>query len=353
MWATARHGRLVALVAVAALAFVACGDDDGDNGGAADNGGDDTEEELTIGYVVAGDRNDGGFYQGQVESVTETADAEGLDTIVVDQVNPGAAQEAFENLCRQDVDVIIGGGSELADGFIPVSQSPECEDITFVLVGGFPPTEDSFATVGANENEAHYMGGYAAGLLLEASGGNVACVVGGPDLPFVRNMEANMTAGLEAAAPDKEMVVTLTGDFEDAALATEALTALIDRGCTVFYPYLGGALPATVEAAAEAGISVVSTSVDLCGVEPFIQESILYNPALFLPTVIEAIRNGDVVEGEQFALYGVGDNQELGIDDPNDGVGAKLCEPTSEQQTQLDDVREGIISGEIETGQAA
>jgi hypothetical protein len=97
----------------------------------------------------------------------------------------------------------------------------------------------------------------------------------------------------------------------------------------------------------------VSTSVDLCGVEPFIQESILYNPALFLPTVIEAIRNGDVVEGEQFALYGVGDNQELGIDDPNDGVGAKLCEPTSEQQTQLDDVREGIISGEIETGQAA
>jgi len=350
MRARARHRHLVALVAIAALAFAAC-DGNGDNGDGAENG-DGTDQELTIGYVVAGDRNDGGFYEGQVNSVTETADAQDIETIVVDRVNPGAAQEAFENLCRQGPDVIIGGGSELADGFIPVSLSPECEDITFVLVAGFPPPEDSFATVGANENEAHYMGGYAAGLFLEQTDGDVACVVGGPDLPFVRSMEANMTAGLQAAAPDKEMLVTLTGDFEDAALATEALTALIDRGCSVFYPYLGGALPTAVETAAEAGISVMSTSVDLCGAEPFISESILYNPALYLPTVIEAIENDEIVEGEQFALYGVGDNEELGIDDPNDGVGAKLCDATPEQQEQLDQVREDIINGEIETGQA-
>jgi basic membrane lipoprotein Med (substrate-binding protein (PBP1-ABC) superfamily) len=308
----------------------------------------------TIGYVVAGDRNDGGFYQGQVESVTKTAKKLGYKVIVVDKVNPGAAQEAFANLCRQGPDLIIGGGSELTDGFIPVSESPECEKITFILVAGFPPPSDSLATVGANENEAHYMGGVAAGLLLNENGGDAACVVGGPDLPFVRSMEANMTAGLASVAPDKEMLVTLTGDFEDAALATEALTALIERGCTVFYPYLGGALPAANDLATQRGIGIISTSVNLCGVPADaiggwnIVESILYNPALFLPTMLKKYSQGKIKEGKQLALYGVGDSKKLGFKDANDGPGAVICEATPEQQTQLDDVRAGIVSGDIQ-----
>ena len=80
--------------------------------------------QLTIGYVVAGDRADGGFYQGQVESVEQIASERGYTTIVVDKVNPGAAREFFENLARQGVDLIIAGGSELRDGFIPVSEDP-------------------------------------------------------------------------------------------------------------------------------------------------------------------------------------------------------------------------------------
>ena len=341
---TRRHRRFVAVIVAVALAAIAV---PATTASAA-------KKKLTIGYVVAGDRNDNGFYEGQVKSVTKTAKKQKMKTIVVDKVNPGAAQEAFQNLCRQGVDVIIGGGSELTDGFVPVSQSPECESIRFVLVAGFPPTDKSYATVGANENQAHYMGGYAAGLYLNETGGDVACVVGGPDLPFVRAMEAQMKAGLEAAAPDKEMSVTLTGDFEDAALATEALNAQIQRGCDLFYPYLGGALPAAVEAAANANIGVVATSVDLCGVPDFeyVKESILYNPALYLPTVIKAIRKGKVKEGKQFALYGVGDNAKLGIDDPNDGVGAKLCDATDQQQQKLDQVRDDIASGKIDTGTA-
>jgi hypothetical protein len=79
---------------------------------------------------------------------------------------------------------------------------------------------------------------------------------------------------------------------------------------------------------------------------------ILYNPALFLPTVIEGFSNGDIVEGEQFALYGVGDAETLGLSDPNQGVGAVICDATPEEQQVLDDVRAKIASGEIEVGAA-
>lgn len=307
----------------------------------------------TIGYVVAGDRHDGGFYQGQVESVLITAKQLGYKVIVVDKVNPGAAQEAFQNLCRQSPKLIIGGGQELADGFVPVSQSPACSKIDWVLVAGFPPTAKSYATVGASENQAHYMGGVAAGLLLQQNGGSVACVVGGPDLPFVRSMEANMKAGLKSVAPDKDMIVTLTGDFEDAALATEALRAQIARGCKVFYPYLGGALPAANDLATRSGVGVVSTSVNLCGVPKEtiggwnVVESILYNPALYLPTVLKQYAADNIKKGKLFALYGVGDAKKLGLKTPNDGPGAVICNATPAQQHKLDQVRQDIISGKI------
>lgn len=341
--------RLLLPLVVVSLIAAACGDD-GENTDAspqkAENAsfpeGVDVNGDgmVTIGYVVAGDRNDGGFYQGQVEAVEEISDAEGYETIIVDKVNPGAAKEAFENLARQGPDLIIGGGSELTDGFAPVSESPEFSDINFLLIAGVPPSSDSFATAAANENEAHFMGGVAAALLLERAGKDKACVVAGPELEFVKDMGAAMTDGLAYVDESLEMLVTFTGDFEDAGLAEAAATAQINQGCQVIYPYLGGALTAVVKAGNDAGIDVVSTSVDLCGVPDFdVAMSIMYNPALFLGDVIELFVAGELVEGELLEVYGVGSDT---------GVGAKICDATPEEERTLDEVREKIVNGEID-----
>lgn len=302
---------------------------------------------ITIGHVVAGDRNDGGFYQGQVEAVVAFAEANGHASIVVDQVNPGAAREAFENLARQGVDLIIGGGSELRDGFIPVSEDPTFSDINFILVAGFPPTSDGYATAAASENEAHFMGGVAAGLLLERTGGITACITAGPELDFVKNMAASMNAGLAhlqdnyGQAAGAEMLVTYTGDFEDASLAQEAATAQLNQGCEVIYPYLGGALPAVWGTAAEAGVGVMATSMNLCGVPdlPFMTMSIMYNPALYLGDIISSYLSGGLNEGELLAIYGVGSGT---------GVGAAICDASADEQSILDEVRAAISGGEID-----
>ncbi len=302
---------------------------------------------ITIGHVVAGDRNDGGFYQGQVDAVVAFAEANGHTAIVVDQINPGAAREAFENLARQGVDLIIGGGSELRDGFIPVSEDPTFSDINFILVAGFPPTSGGYATAAASENEAHFMGGVAAGLLLERTGGTTACITAGPELDFVRNMAASMNVGLAhlqdnyGQAAEAEMLVTFTGDFEDAALAQEAATAQINQGCEVIYPYLGGALPAVWGTAAEAGVGVMATSMDLCGIPDlgFMTMSIMYNPALYLVDIIQSFLSGGLSEGELLAIYGVGSGT---------GVGATICDASAGEQSILDEVRAAISGGEID-----
>ncbi len=67
-----------------------------------------------------------------------------------------------------------------------------------------------------------------------------------------------------------------------------------------------------------------------------------------MPTVLTQYSKGNIKEGEQFALYGVGDSKKLGLKDPNDGPGAVICDATSEQQAKLDQVRKDIKSGKIE-----
>jgi basic membrane protein A len=222
---------------------------------------------------------------------------------------------------------------------VPVSEAAEFADITFLMVSGGPPRTATYATVGANENQAHYVGGVATGLLLQRSGGTTACIVAGPELPFVQSMAASMQAGLASVDPAYEMLVTFTGDFEDAGLAQEAVTAQINQGCEVVYPYLGGALVAVLRAGEEAGIGLTATSVDRCEdpTTPFAM-SITYNPALYLRSAIESFGAGEIVEGEQLALYGVGD----GV-----GVGARICDATPEEQAVIDETVAGIASGEI------
>ena len=298
-------------------------------------------EPLTLGYVVAGDSQDGGFYQGQIDAARAAAEVHGWDFIVVDQVNPGAAQEAFQNLARQGPDIIVGGGAELSDGFIPVACSGEFDQINWFLVAPFPPPEPCFSTGDSNEAQAHYIGGIAMGLLLDRSEDDtIACDIAGPELDFVQNAAAHLAAGLEAHNPDYELRVTFTGDFENAALAQEAAQAQIDQGCSVIYPYLGGALSAVVRAGNSAGIHVVATSVNRCG-DPTADFAmgITFNPATWINLVFDSLAAGELENGGSLGLLGVADDA---------GVGAVICDASAEEQQVLDDIAAQIAAGEID-----
>jgi basic membrane protein A len=320
------------------VGLAACGGDDDD--GADASGGDATESAGTIAYAVAGDRNDGGYYQGQVEAVEGAAEAAGFEVVVLDKVNPGAAREAFENLARQGPDLIIAGGSELGEGFTPVSEAPEFADIDFLMVTAAPPETATYATVGANERHAHLMGGVAAGLVLERAGASKACIVAGPELPFVQNAEAAMRSGLGIVDESFELLVTYTGSFEDATLAQEATSSLAANGCAVMYPYLGGAVSAAVGAANDAGVPAAATSIDRCGDDSAeFAMSILYNPSLYLEGVIAAYADGELVEGESLGVFGAGD----GV-----GIGAVVCDATPEEQELLQGVEVDLAAGDLD-----
>src|SRR6185437_2812655 len=179
----------------------------------------------------------------------------------------------------------------------------------------------------------------AAGLLLEKAHRNTACDVAGLNVAFVQNAAKAMEQGLHYVNPHYHFLVTYTGDFNNSALAASASHALISQGCYVLYPYLGGAIPAALNAATHARILSVATSFDRCGsANPPIAMDILYNPAFYLPRIVQALEKGAIHRGQQWQLFSVGSNV---------GIGATICNPTPHELSVLATVRQKLATGAI------
>ena len=85
-----------------------------------------------IAVLIAGDQNDGGFYEGQVTALKALAKKYKAKLIVIDKVGIGTSQESFDNAARQNPAIILSTGSELLDGFNAVCNNPQYRSIFFM-----------------------------------------------------------------------------------------------------------------------------------------------------------------------------------------------------------------------------
>lgn len=335
---TRRRASACALAVATALALAACGS----SGSSPPSGGSSSHasklQVTTIGYALSGPANDGGYYQDQAQEIIKLGHQLGIKVIVDQNADPNSAA-VLEDLARQGAQVVIVDGSEFTPAMLGFAKDPSFSSTLPVMVSGDPPANHTYATVGGNELEAHFMGGVAAGLLLENAHRETACDVAGLNVAFVQNAAKAMEQGLHYVNPHYHFLVTYTGDFNNSALAASASNALISQGCYVLYPYLGGAIPAALNAAAHAHILSVATSYDRCGsTNPPIAMDILYNPAFFLPRLLQALEKGAIHRGQQWQLFSVGSNV---------GIGATICNPTPHELSVLATVRQKLATGAI------
>lgn len=291
---------------------------------------------TTIGYALSGPANDGGYYQDQAQEIMRLGKQRGIKVIVVQNADPNSAA-VFEDLARQGAQVVIADGSEFTPAMLTFSKNSAFSSTLPLMISGDPPVAPTYATAGGNELQAHFMGGVAAGLLLQQHGKTGACDVAGPNIAFVKNAAAAMQQGLRYVNPNYQFHVTFTGDFNNTALAASASKALIAQGCYVLYPYLGGAIPAALNEVTKAHVLGVATSFNRCGTAP-IAMSILYNPSFYLPSVVQALEKGQIHRGQHWRLFSVGSNV---------GIGALICNPTAHETQVLNQVRQKLATNQI------
>ncbi len=295
-------------------------------------------------FIIAGDKSDGGYYQGQVEALQKATKQYGANLIVVDKVPVPQAKTAFQSAAARNPSLIIGDLS-LIDGFQAVCQQQQQQGSTstgWVGEAPFPPTCKLASDVYMDNSQAHFLAGCSVGEYLKTSGkpNGTLATIAGPQLDFVKTDNDALKQGLKYCDPQANFRIVFTGDFDNAALATQATKAQIAQGANVIYPYLAGGLLPSMEAAKSANIPVLSNSLNGCLAPPsagfkFIG-SILNNPAAFWPNVIARYANGKLAPGSSTIYH---------VDWP--GLGANICHATPAETKALSAARAALLSGKV------
>lgn len=293
--------------------------------------------EVRIGIASPGDTNDGGFYQSFVDGARSFADEVGWTVIVSDFINPAEAETAMADLARQNLDFLAVGATELQDGLDAIACEEEFEHMAMYLNGTLTAPHPCYGQSSDDYFEIHWLLGVAAAQLLERTGATRAGFIGGPELAFVVVASSSMEAGLQSINPDFELVVTYTGDFNDAALGIEAAQAMLNQDIDVIHTFLGGAMFPTGGFIAQNGGSAISASANTCFPgSPFVGAS-LFPPGDYLAANLRDFHEGRYREGVIRPFR-------VGIDPE---VGAILCDPTAEEQATIDDVVSRMGSGDL------
>ncbi len=298
--------------------------------------------DVLFGVATAGPRDDGAYYQALVETVEEFASGNGFSApIIVDNIQPADAATELRNLAEQNVDVLAVGAGEIAEPLATLTEEyPEifwyCNcGAGYQELPGLAQSQDDGAQIG-------YSAGYATGLLLRDSGGDTAHFIGCCDLPFEKESYLTFEMGLKAVDESFTAIYVPTGrypfDFDNIAGATEAFASSAAEGADAVYPYLGGAHEPVVALANEEGIITMSAGAsDVCErTDLHYDIAVQFDAGDYIATLLELIADGAFGEGESF-LFSVG---------AFPFVGAKMCDPTPEQQAEFEAELARIAAGD-------
>jgi basic membrane protein A len=298
----------------------------------------DCDGKVTVGILSPGDTNDHGYYESFVDTAKQYATQNGWTVTTVDKINPADAVTQARNMCRQHVDMVAVAASELKDA-ISVASEPECKDTVWYVAGGQGVVQTKYFVQSQDDaTESGYASGVAAGQLMKASGSTKAGFVTGPQADFAITFAKAFKAGIVSVVPNAQLLVTYTGDFNDSAKAVEAAKAQIAQGIGIIYPYLGGSTFAVAAEAQKTNIPVLTPGTDNCSVpSPKFAISVIFSPGDYFAAALAPFKDGTLRVGVAHVWH-------MGKD-PVPTV--KICNPTGDEQTAVDNVEKQIGSGAI------
>lgn len=357
---------LRALAALAALALVAgaCGEDDDDTATGDEGGGDFTACQVTD----TGGVDDKSFNQTAYKGLVDAGDELGFEPDYLESQTEADFAPNIDALLEQDCDLIVTVGFLLGDATADAAEANP--DQRFAIVDNdLFDTEaeedrnyDNVAELVFSTDQAAFLAGYAAAATSET--GTVG-TYGGINIPTVTIFMKGFQLGIEQYNEDNGTDVKLigwdnanpdgglfTGDFEDEAKGRATTQTLLDQGADVIMPVAGPVGLGSIAAVEAAGGNAKLIWVDTDGCV-----SVEDSCDLFLTSVM---KNMDVAV-HHAALAAADDTFEGGTNQgtlENDGVGIAPFhefddEVPQEVKDRLEELRQQIIDGEIETSPQA
>ena len=248
--------------------------------------GDSTKTPFRVALLTPGPVSDQSWNGGAYQGLLRIRDSLGASISHIQTKTPAEFEEQFRQYGSQGYDLVFGHGFEFQDAAKRVG--PDYPHTIFVVTSG--------SSVGANVAgiefafaDASYLAGMLAGAVTES---NVIGVIGGTELPPVRESFAAFSRGAKAVNPKVTVLSSYIGNWDDVSAGREQALAQIGRNADVIFQNADAAGLGVFRAARETKKAfVVGSNSDQNSVAPEITiASVVINlPHAFL-TVAREVR---------------------------------------------------------------
>ena len=247
---------------------------------------DTTAASFRVALLTPGPISDQSWNGGAYQGLQRIRDSLGASISHIQTKTPAEFEEQFRQYGSQGYDLVFGHGFEFQDAAKRVG--PEYPRTIFVVTSG--------SSVGANVAgiefafaDASYLAGMLAGAMTRS---NVIGVIGGTELPPVRESFAAFSRGAKAVNPSVTVLTSYIGNWDDVSAGREQALAQIGRNADVIFQNADAAGLGVFRAARETKKAlIVGSNSDQNGVAPEITiASVVINlPHAFL-TVAREVR---------------------------------------------------------------
>jgi basic membrane protein A and related proteins len=246
----------------------------------------------------------------------------------------------LSTLAQQKYDLVVGVGFLMSDAINTVAT--KFPDTNFAIIDfSQSQLEGKPANVRGllfKENEAGYLSGYLAALVVKEKGGDpVFSSVGGQKIPPVDSYIAGYQAAIKKVLPNAKTLNDYSQDFVDQAKCKEIALNHIAEGAQVVFQVAGQCGLGALDAAKEKGVLGIGVDADQGYLGDHILTSAQKKVDVSVFETAKAVQDGTFKGGED-QLF----------DLKNDGVTyGKLNADGEKYADQLDEVKQKIIDGEI------
>jgi basic membrane protein A and related proteins len=361
-----RTARAAAALSIAAMALAGCGQREdstnaGDDASASDSpsasessapSAENTDFKACM-VSDSGGFEDKSFNQTSHDGLEAAAEHLGVKTGEVESNSPSEFKDNIDAMVQQDCDSITTVGFLLGDA--TEAAAKKNPDIDFSIVDfGYAKPPKNLKGLGFNTAEPSFLAGYlAAGV----SQSGIVGTFGGAQIPSVTAFMDGFQLGIEKYNEDNDADVQLIGwdretqkgtftqDFESKTKGQNAAEEEITQGADIIFPVAGPAGLGALDAVKDQGLLAIWVDTDGC-------ESAAEYCDVLLTSVMKGM-DVAVEDAIKASVEGTFDNTPYTGTLENGGVGlAPFHEQESavpaELASQLDDLKQQIIDGDIE-----
>ena len=323
------------------------------------------DSDVQVGIVLStGGLGDLSFNDAAYRGLQRASDELGIEFQYIEPSDTAEDETSLRRFSSRGSDLVIGVGFQMADTLETVAQ--DYPDVKYAHVD--QDFGDDILDNVVSLNFAEWEGSFLAGALAAlVSDTGVIGYVGGVDSSLIQRFEGGYYQGAKYINPDIEINRRYADSFGDPARGREIALGMVDDGADVIYHAAGGTGTGVFQAAEEEDVYAIGVDSNQNYIAPgHIIASMLKKVDNAVFDIVKAVDEGNYEGGQNLyftledggidltSLTEIGqpvlDANESGqiSDEELETIRTMKEEVTAPHADRINEIKEGIISGEIE-----